>query len=66
MFLFVFRKNKKIFRQHGGKRKKKMTRDRTEAGSAGVHQACHEVAGSPAILSLGVSDGAVLLSEMES
>lgn len=41
-----------------------MTRDRT--GSAGVYQACHDVAGSPAILSLGVGNGAVLLSEMES
>lgn len=43
-----------------------MTHNRTAAGSAGVHQARQEVAGSPAILSLGVSDGAVLLSEMES
>lgn len=42
-----------------------MTRNRAAAGSAGVHQACDDVAGSPAILSLGVSDRAVLLSEVK-
>lgn len=42
-----------------------MTHDRAAAGSAGVHQACNDVAGSPAILSLGVSDRAVLLSEVK-
>lgn len=33
--------------------------------SAGVHQACDGVAGSPAVLSLGVGDGAVLLSQVK-
>lgn len=33
--------------------------------SAGVHQACDDVAGSPAILSLGVGDRAVLLPQMK-
>lgn len=42
-----------------------MTHDGAAAGSAGVHQACDDVAGSPAILSLGVSDRAVLLSEVK-
>lgn len=37
----------------------------TAAGSAGVHQACDDVAGSPAILSLGICDRAVLLSEVK-
>lgn len=35
------------------------------ARSAGVHQACNDVAGRPAILSLGVSDGPVLLSQVK-
>lgn len=34
-------------------------------GSGGVHQAAGHVAGSPAILSLGVCDGAMFLSEMK-
>lgn len=42
-----------------------MTHGGTAAGSAGAQQACEEVAGSPAILSLGVGDGAVLLSEVK-
>lgn len=36
-----------------------------KADSAGIHQACSDVAGCPAILSLGVSDCTVLLSEMK-
>lgn len=36
-----------------------------QQGSAGVHQACDHVAGRPAILSLGVSDCTVLLSQMK-
>ncbi len=43
----------------------KVTHGRTAAGSAGGQQACDEVAGSPAVLSLGVSDGAVLLSQVK-
>lgn len=35
------------------------------ARSAGVRQACNDVAGRPAILSLGVSDGPVLLSQVK-
>lgn len=35
------------------------------AGSAGVHQSCDDVAGSPAILSLGVSDRTMFLSEVK-
>lgn len=42
-----------------------MTHSETVVGSAGVHQACVDVAGNPAILSLGVSDCAVLLSQMK-
>lgn len=34
-------------------------------GSAGAHCGCHAVAGSPTVLSLGVGDGAVLLSEVK-
>ena len=44
---------------------KEMTQRRTAANSAGGHQACGDVAGGPAILSLGVGDCAVLLSEMK-
>lgn len=33
--------------------------------SAGVHQSCSRAAGRPAVRSLGVGDGAVLLSEMK-
>lgn len=47
------------------KGKQKMTQSRAAAGSAGADQACNDVAGSPAILSLGISDGAVLLSEVK-
>lgn len=35
------------------------------ARSAGVRQACKDVARRPAILSLGVSDGPVLLSQVK-
>lgn len=35
------------------------------ADSAGVHQSCDDVAGSPAILSLGVSDRTMFLSEVK-
>lgn len=42
-----------------------MPRGRTAAGSAGVHQACDGVAGRPAVLSLGVGNRAVLLSEVK-
>ena len=38
---------------------------RFAAASAGVHQACGDVAEAPAILSLGVGDGAVLLTEVK-
>lgn len=42
-----------------------MMRGRTAAASAGADQACDDVAGSPAILSLGVGDGTVLLSQVK-
>lgn len=35
------------------------------AASAGAHQACGDVTDAPAILSLGVGDGAVLLTEVQ-
>lgn len=41
------------------------THRRSAAGSAGVHQTRHEVTEEPVVPSLGVSDGAVLLSEMK-
>lgn len=47
------------------KENEKMMHSRTGAGSAGARRACDDVAGSPAILSLGVGDCAVLLSEMK-
>lgn len=40
----------------------KVTRSRTSAGAGQAHQ---RVAGSPAKLSLGVGDGAVLLTEVK-
>lgn len=42
-----------------------MTHGGTAGGSAGAQQPCDEVAGSPTVLSLGVGDGAVLLSEVK-
>lgn len=35
------------------------------AASAGAHHACDDAAGSPAVLGLGVGDGAVLLAEVQ-
>ena len=45
--------------------KGKQNKGHTPAGSAGVHQACDDVAGGPAVLSLGVGDRAVLLPQVK-
>lgn len=42
------------------------TREGGATADSAVHQACGDVAGRPAIRGLGVSDGAVLLSEVQS
>lgn len=49
----------------GKKKKKKMICTWTVPSSAGLGQAHNQVGGSPAILSLGVGDGTVLLPEMK-
>lgn len=43
----------------------RQTKEETAVDSAGANEARDDVAGSPAILSLGVGDGAVLLSEVK-
>lgn len=67
IFMFLFVKNKNLLTtwQPMRKENKKMTHSGTAADSARAQQARDDVTGSPAILSLGVSDGAVLLSEVK-
>lgn len=66
LFNFLFVKNNLLSTwQLTQKEIKNMTRSRTAAGSAGAHQARCDAAGSPAILSLGVRDRTVLLSEVK-
>lgn len=64
LFKYWFVKNKNLLTwQPMHKENKKSSR--TAAGSARGQQACDDAAGSPAILSLGVCDRAVFLSEVK-